>query len=124
MSEFQFIVSDHPLKEVENPYGEFLSINEAIQKGFELPDILTDVEDLDRDEKILMNVESEEQLDEIEIKHSLYYAVENVEAYSSKPHVVRVALALFRCESRTARRVYNRPLEDGGGSRDLESMGR
>jgi hypothetical protein len=90
MSEFQFIVSDHPLKEVENPYVEFLSINEAIQKGIVLPDILTDVEDLDRDEKILMNVESEEQLDEIEIKHSLYYAMENVEAYSSKPHVVEL----------------------------------
>ncbi|WP_214835372.1 hypothetical protein [Exiguobacterium sp. s36] len=90
MSEFQFITSDRPLKEVENPYIEFLSINEAIKKGVVLPDILTDDEDLDRDEKILMNVESEEQLDEIEIKRDLYYDAGNVEAYSSKPHVVEL----------------------------------
>ncbi|MCT4775664.1 MULTISPECIES: hypothetical protein [Exiguobacterium] len=90
MSEFQFIASNHPLKEVENPYIEFLSINEAIKKGVILPEMLTDDEDLDRDEKILMNVESEEQLDEIEIKRDLYYDVENVEAYSEKPHVVEL----------------------------------
>ena len=90
MSEFQFITSDHPLKEVENPYIQLLSINEAIKKGVVLPDMLTDDEDLDRDEKILMNVESEEQLDEIEIKRHLYYDVENVEAYSSKSHVVEL----------------------------------
>lgn len=90
MSEFQFITSDHPLKEVENPYIEFLSINEAIKKGVILPEMLTDDEDLDRDEKILMHVESEEQLDEIEIKRDLYYDAENVEAYSAKPHVVEL----------------------------------
>lgn len=90
MSEFQFITSDHPLKEVENPYVEFLSINEAIKRGVVLPDMLTDDEDLDRDEKILMNVEAEEHLDEIEIKRDLYYDVANVEAYSSKPHVVEL----------------------------------
>lgn len=90
MSEFQFITSDHPLKEVENPYIEFLSINEAIKKGVILPEMLTDDEDLDRDEKILMNVESEEHLDEIEIKRDLYYEQENVESYSSKPHIVEL----------------------------------
>ncbi|MCT4783436.1 MULTISPECIES: hypothetical protein [Exiguobacterium] len=90
MSEFQFITSNQPLKEVENPYIEFLSINEAIKKGIVLPDMLTDDEDLDRDEKILMNVESEEQLDEIELKQDLYYDMENVEAYSEKPHVVEL----------------------------------
>lgn len=90
MSEFQFITSDHPLKEVENPYIEFLSINEAIKKGVILPEMLTDDEDLDRDEKILMNVESEEHLDEIEIKRDLYYEQENVESYSSKTHVVEL----------------------------------
>ncbi|WP_233004532.1 hypothetical protein [Exiguobacterium aurantiacum] len=90
MSEFQFITSDYPLKEVENPYIEFLSINEAIKRGVVLPDMLTDDEDLDRDEKILMNVEAEEHLDEIEIKRDLYYEVANVEAYSSKAHVVEL----------------------------------
>ncbi|MFN4214144.1 MULTISPECIES: hypothetical protein [unclassified Exiguobacterium] len=90
MSEFQFITSTQPLQEVENPYIEFLSINEAIKKGVILPEMLTGDEDLDRDEKILMNVESEEQLDEIEMKRDLYYDVENVEAYSSKLHVVEL----------------------------------
>lgn len=90
MSEFQFITSDQPLKEVENPYIEFLSINEAIKKGVVLPEMLTDDEELDRDEKILMNVESEEQLDEIEIKRDLYYDLANVEAYSAKPYVVEL----------------------------------
>lgn len=90
MSEFQFITSDRPLKEVENPYIEFLSINEAITKGIILPEMLADDEDLDRDEKILMNVESEEHLDEIEIKRELYYAEENVEVYSKKLHVVEL----------------------------------
>ena len=42
MSEFQFITSNHPLKEVENPYIEFLSINEAIKKGVVLPYMLTE----------------------------------------------------------------------------------
>ncbi|TCI39227.1 MULTISPECIES: hypothetical protein [unclassified Exiguobacterium] len=90
MSEFQFMTSDRPLKEVENPYIEFLSINEAIKKGVVLPEMLTDDEDLDRDEKILMHVEAEEQLDEIEVKRELYYAEENVEAYSKKPHVAEL----------------------------------
>ncbi|TCI63931.1 hypothetical protein [Exiguobacterium sp. SH3S1] len=90
MSEFQFMTSDRPLKEVENPYIEFLSINEAIKKGVVLPEMLTDDEELDRDEKILMHVDSEEHLDEIEIKRDLYYAEENVEAYSKKPHVAEL----------------------------------
>lgn len=90
MSEFQFITSTQSLQEVENPYVEFLSINEAIKKGVILPEMIAEDEELDRDAKILMNVESEEQLDEIEIKRDLYYDVENVEAYSSKPHVVEL----------------------------------
>ncbi|WP_214889514.1 hypothetical protein [Exiguobacterium sp. s142] len=90
MSEFQFIASNQPLQEVENPYIEYLSINEAIKKGVVLPEMLTDDEELDRDEKILMHVESEEQLDEIEVKRELYYAEENVEAYSKKPHVAEL----------------------------------
>lgn len=90
MSEFQFITSTQPLQEVENPYVEFLSINEAIIKGIILPEMLAEDEDLDRDEKILMNVESEEHLDEIEIKRDLYYAEENVAAYSKNPHIVEL----------------------------------
>ncbi|WP_070328606.1 hypothetical protein [Exiguobacterium aurantiacum] len=90
MSEFQFMTSDRPLKEVENPFIEYLSINEAIKKGVVLPEMLTEDEELDRDEKILMHVESEEQLDEIEVKRELYYAEENVEAYSKKPHVAEL----------------------------------
>ncbi|TCI57259.1 hypothetical protein EVJ24_00340 [Exiguobacterium sp. SH1S21] len=90
MSEFQFIASNQPLQEVDNPYVEFLSINEAIKKGVVLPEMLTDDEELDRDEKILMHVEAEEQLDEIEVKRELYYAEENVEAYSKKPHVAEL----------------------------------
>jgi len=46
MSEFQFITSDYPLKEVENPYIQLLSINEAIKKGVVLPDMITDDEHL------------------------------------------------------------------------------
>ncbi|OGX79887.1 hypothetical protein A6395_04605 [Exiguobacterium sp. SH31] len=90
MSEFQFMTSDRPLKEVENPFIEHLSINEAIKKGVVLPEMLTEDEELDRDEKILMHVESEEHLDEIEIKRDLYYDVTNVEAYSTKPHVAEL----------------------------------
>ncbi|TCI30251.1 hypothetical protein EVJ33_06200 [Exiguobacterium sp. SL-10] len=90
MSEFQFITSTQPLQEVENPYVEFLSINEAIKKGVILPEMIAEDQELDRNAKILMNVESEEQLDEIEIKRELYYAEENVEAYSKKPHVAEL----------------------------------
>lgn len=90
MSEFQFITSTQPLQEVENPYVEFLSINEAIKKGVILPEMIAEDEELDRDAKILMNVESEEQLDEIEIKRDLYYAEENVAAYSKNPHVAEL----------------------------------
>ncbi|PKM95616.1 MAG: hypothetical protein CVU84_02095 [Firmicutes bacterium HGW-Firmicutes-1] len=69
MSRFQFIASDSPLKDVKNPYIEFLSINMALARGIQLDDYILDDPDIDRDDvKRMFICDSEEHMHEIEIK--------------------------------------------------------
>lgn len=103
MSEFQFITSDRPLREVDNPFVSFLSIREALAHGIALPDMLLEDDTIDRDAKLLMHVEDESRLDEIEIKHDLSYEADNVEAYSNEPYVAELRWRLS--EARTTQLI-------------------
>ena len=67
MSRFDFIASDRPIPEVENPYIQIFSVNEALEKGIEVPKVLLEKADLDRDKKIMLIVDSEEHIDELKI---------------------------------------------------------
>ena len=85
MSLFQFLASDKLLKEVTNPYMEFISINEAIERNIEVPVLILNNSKIDRNEKIILACESEEHLDELEIKKDMYYSDEYAREYSQKP---------------------------------------
>lgn len=86
MSLFQFIASDKLLKEVKNPYVEFISINEALRRNLEDANSMMNNEELDKDEKIIMFCDSEEHLDEIEIKHDMYHSSNYAKEYSNKKY--------------------------------------
>lgn len=49
MSALLFFSSDYPLEEIENPHYKRFSINEALAFGLELPRLILDSEDIDRD---------------------------------------------------------------------------
>ncbi len=86
MSVFQFLASDKVLKEVANPSIEFISINEAIKRNIEIADFIVNDTKINKDEKNIMVCDSEEHLDELEIKHDMYYSSEYAEEYSKKRH--------------------------------------
>ena len=84
MSLFQFLASDKSLKEVKNPYIEFISINEAIERNIEIADFIVNNEEIDKDIKTIMICDSEEYLYEIEINKDMYYSSEYAKEYSNK----------------------------------------
>ena len=63
MSLFNFIASDRPIPEVENPYIETFSVNEALEKGIKVPEVLLEKADLDRNKKVMLTIDSEEHFD-------------------------------------------------------------
>ena len=68
MSLLQFIASDEPLKNVENPYIKWISINQAIKNGYKVREELLENPKLDKDdEKMLMFCDSMEHFEELEI---------------------------------------------------------
>jgi hypothetical protein len=86
MSLFQFLASDKLLKEVRNPYVEFISINDALKRNIEVDDSVMNNENIDKDEKIIMISDSEEHIGEIEIYHDMYYPSIYAKEYSSKKY--------------------------------------
>lgn len=84
MSQFQFLASDKVLDEVENKYLEFISINEAIKRNIKISDFILNDTKTDRDKKIIMFCDSEDHLDELEIKNDMYYSSEYAKQYSNK----------------------------------------
>ncbi|AKL95733.1 hypothetical protein CACET_c22870 [Clostridium aceticum] len=86
MSLFQFLASDILLKEVKNPYIEFISINEALKRDIKLSDFIINDTKLDRDKKSILICDKEEHLDEMEINHDMYYSSEYAKEYSSKQY--------------------------------------
>jgi hypothetical protein len=85
MSLFEFIASDKLLKEVKNPYVEFISINDALERNIEVADFMMN-DNIDKDEKFIIFFESVEHLEEIEIKHDMYYSSEYAKEYSNKKY--------------------------------------
>lgn len=86
MSLFQFLASDKILEEIENPYVEFISVNEARERNIELADFILKNSKINRDEKMIMVCDSEEHLDEPEIKHDMYYSHQYAQEYSKKQY--------------------------------------
>ncbi len=86
MSLFQFLASDKLLKEVKNPYVEFISINEALKRNIEVADFIMNDTKIDKDEKIIMFCDSEEHLEAMEINHDMYYSSVYAKKYSKKQY--------------------------------------
>ncbi|WP_069999950.1 hypothetical protein [Cellulosilyticum sp. I15G10I2] len=85
MSLFQFLASDILLKEVKNPYIEFISITEALKRDIKLSDFIIN-DKIDRDKKFILICDKKEHLDEMEINHDMYYSSEYAKEYSSKQY--------------------------------------
>jgi hypothetical protein len=64
-----FLASDAPLPEVENTHVKQMSVNEAIEKGVGLPDMILNSTKIDRDKPgVILWADSEENMDEITIR--------------------------------------------------------
>lgn len=85
MSSYQFFASNKPLKEVTNPFIKLLSINDMIANNMEIPALLKDSKD--RDEKIVLQCDSEEHLNEIEIINENNMPVGYLKKYTNKKYI-------------------------------------
>lgn len=65
MSSYQFIASNKPLPEVENPYEEYLSINDMIKRKMKVSKSLLKGKAINRNEKTVLYYPTEESLDEL-----------------------------------------------------------
>jgi hypothetical protein len=64
-----FLASDVPLPEVENTHVKWMSVNEAIEKGVNLPGMVLNSATIDRDKPgVILWVDSQENMDEITIR--------------------------------------------------------
>ncbi|TCT15635.1 hypothetical protein EDC18_103343 [Natranaerovirga pectinivora] len=86
MSSYQFLASNKPLKEVTNSFVKLLSINDMIANNMEIPDFLLKTTK-DRDEKIVLQCDSEEHLDEIEIMNENSIQVGYLKKYTNKKYI-------------------------------------
>jgi hypothetical protein len=70
MSFQTFLASDLPMDEVDNTHIQFLSVNEAINKGVNLSDMVLNTQ-VDRDKPgVILWAENEESLGEISLRRS------------------------------------------------------
>jgi len=68
MSYYAFIASDAQFDDVENPYITYLSINEALEIGLLVPDIVMNSNTVDRDNpNVLLYIDDEVHFGEITI---------------------------------------------------------
>lgn len=86
MSEYQFFASDKLLQEVTNPFIKLLSINDMIANNMEIPEYLLKTQK-DRDKKIVLQCDSEEHLDEIEIMNENNVPVGYLKKYTNKKYI-------------------------------------
>lgn len=86
MSSYQFFASNKPLIEVRNPLIKLLSINEMIANNMEIPDFILKNQK-DRDKKIVLQCDSEEHLDEIEIMNESNIQMGYLEKYTNKKYI-------------------------------------
>ena len=71
MSYATFLASDTPMPELQNPHQQFLSVNEALAKGVDVPNLVLDTTAIDRDNPdAIMWFESEDSFGEIAIQNT------------------------------------------------------
>lgn len=110
MSIFSFIASDRPIPEVENPYFQAFSVNEAFEKGIQVPEVLLKKADLDRNEKVIFILDSEEHLEEIEI-----FAVRSsheAERYTKKAYISEIQWRYTKERGKQLKEYIHKLLED------------
>lgn len=83
MSSYQFIASNKPLPEVENPYEEYLSINDMIKRKMKVDKDLLKDHSINRNEKIILYYPTEESFHELVLYKDQGYA-HYAKEYSSK----------------------------------------
>ena len=49
MSVLFYFASDKPLEEIENPHYKYFSVNEALARGIEVPDLVLNSTIIDKD---------------------------------------------------------------------------
>ncbi|ABR55307.1 hypothetical protein Mevan_1411 [Methanococcus vannielii SB] len=86
MSLFQFLASDNPLDELDNPFKEVISINEALEKKIKIADFILNDTKINRNEKNILFFESEDYLGELKITNNTYYSIEYCKKYSKKQY--------------------------------------
>ena len=114
MSQFQFLASDRELPDLQNPYIELLSVNEATARNIEIPANLLQNLLIDRDRKIILSCAEEEHLDELEIKSSMYYSDEYARRYSDKKYFAEINFRYTQSRARDLIRYINDHLQTSG----------
>ena len=71
MSFASFLASDSPMREVENLHIQLFSVNEALEKGIDVPSLLLESSTIDKDKPgVLLWADSEESMGEITITNA------------------------------------------------------
>lgn len=83
MSSYQFIASNKPLPEVENPYEEYLSINDMIKRKMKVDKDLLKDKSINRNEKIILYYPTEDSINELVLYKDQGYA-HYAKEYSTK----------------------------------------
>jgi len=99
MSVFTYIASDYPLKEVENPHVKTLSVNQALEMGVEVADILLEPS-FDRDKpNVILWADDDKNSGEISIRtfsrDDLLYDI-----YSEKKYLARLEWEYTECRAK------------------------
>lgn len=110
MSIFNFIASDRPMPEVENPYIQTFSVNEALEKGIEVPEVLLEKADLDRDKKIMLTFDSEEHMGELEI--FVVSSFHEAERYTKKAYISEIQWRYTKERGKQLKEYIHQLLED------------
>lgn len=110
MSIFSFIASDRPIPEIENPYIQIFSVNEALEKGIKVPEVLLEKADLDRNKKIILICDSEEHMDELEIFDAR--ASHEAERYTKKTYISKIQWRYTKERGKQLKEYIHQLLED------------
>lgn len=89
MSRFIFIASDAPLTEVKNELIRYYSINDLIENNLEVPGLLIG-SDVDPNAKVILQVDSESDFDEITIVCEIDIQHSYGAYYTSKPYIAEL----------------------------------
>lgn len=112
LSIFQFLASDKVLDEVENHYLKFMSINEAIKQNIKISNFILNDTKINRDKKILMVCDSEDHLDDLEIKNDMYYSSEYAKEYSDKKYFSELQWVYSKARSKELIKYLEKELKN------------